>query len=468
VKKDLLKSLPQIDALLRREDVRSAGSGLGDEALASLVRDTVADVRRGVLGGSLNPAQVRERLERLPEELRGRIAALSSSRFVPVLNATGVIVHTNLGRAPLPAGALARVAEAASGYATLEFDLALGARGSRGDHLARAAAALFPGQALHAVNNAAAALLLALNSLSDRREVLISRGELIEIGGSFRIPEILARSGAVLREVGTTNRTRLEDYREAIGGRTGLILKVHPSNYRIVGFTSGASIPELARLGREAGLPLVVDQGSGCLADMTPFGIPDEPTVSQLLSEGAGLVLFSGDKLLGGPQAGLLVGAPDLVARCRSNHLSRALRLDKMSLAALEWVLQRHAAGRAFEEIPVLAMLSASKDDLAARARRLRARLIALRVPGLHVDLLDGVSVLGGGAAPLVELPTRLLAVACDGITPETLEEALRQGDPPVIARLSEGRLLLDPRTLLPGQDAQLASAIARAAQNPG
>jgi len=459
-----LRGLPQIDALLRRADLRRAAPGLGPAALRALLRDSVADLRRGVLSGRLAEADLRARLEALPDEVRGRVAALSGSGLKPVINATGVIIHTNLGRAPLPPGALRRAREVAESYATLEYDLTRGARGSRGDHLAAPAARLFPGQALHAVNNAAAGMLLVLNTLARGREVLISRGELIEIGGSFRIPDILARSGAVLREVGTTNRTRTSDYRDAAGPQAGLILKVHTSNYRIVGFTSEAPLPELAALASERGIPLVVDQGSGNLLDVTGLGIPDEPTVAELLGAGADLVVFSGDKLLGGPQAGLIVGAPALVKQCRENHLTRALRLDKTGVAILEWVLQAHAAGSAADTLPAIRMLHASPKALARRASALAARLRKALGSAAKVSVLPGASRVGGGAAPLIELPTTLVAVEAAGASASTLEERLRLGTPPVIARVAEDRLLLDPRTILPGQETPLVRAAAAAA----
>jgi len=458
---EILREIPQIDELLRREGVRQAGTGLAGGSFSVLVRETVADLRRGVLSGRLDRDHLRQRLERLPDELRARIAGLSRSTLRPAVNATGIIVHTNLGRAPLPRGALDRMREIGSVYSTLEYDTTRGERGSRGEHLQRVAARLFPGHGLLAVNNNAAALMLVLNTLAAGREVLISRGELIEIGGSFRIPEIMQRGGAILREVGTTNRTRIADYQAALGERTGLILKVHTSNYRILGFTSEATLGELAALGRERGVPVVADQGSGAIVDLGRFGIPDEPTVGALLEQGADLVLFSGDKILGGPQAGLIVGDPDLVRRCAGNHLARALRLDKTAIAALEWVLQRYAAGRELEDIPVLRMLSEPLASLRRRAGRLAARIERATGGFYTIALEDGASMTGGGAAPLVEIPTRLIALTCEAHPASELEERLRLGDPPVVARVRDGRVLIDPRTILPGQEKVLVSALA-------
>jgi len=465
-RRQMLRQLPQIDELLRSEEVQQAGRGLGARTLAGAVRETVAELRRGVLGGRLTGPQLRERLAALPGELRARIAGMSRSSMRPVINATGVVVHTNLGRAPLARGALERVVQTAAGYSTLEYDLAAGQRGSRGSHLEAAGARLFPGHALHAVNNNAAAVLLVLNTIAQGREVLISRGELVEIGGSFRIPEIMARSGAILREVGTTNRTRISDFRRAVSPSTGMILQVHTSNYRIVGFTAAATLEELVALGREHSLPVVVDQGSGDLADLSGFGIPDEPTAAGLLARGADLVLFSGDKMLGGPQAGIIVGSPELVRRCRENPLARALRLDKMTIAALEWTMQRHASSREMEEVPVLRMISEPLDSLARRAKRIAAGIRRAAGGFFQVELLEGTSMVGGGAAPLTRLPSRVVAISSARLSAERIDETLRLGETPVVGRLHEGRLLFDPRTVLPGQETSLINALAEVARS--
>ena len=467
--KQVLRELPQIDELLRREEVRKAGGGLPGEALAVAVREAVSDLRRGVLSGMLSMGQLRERIARLPDELRARIATLSRSSLRPVINGTGILIHTNLGRAPLARGALERVVAASGQYASLEYDIAAGRRGSRGDHLAHSAARLFPGCLLHAVNNNAAALLLVLNTFAQGREVLISRGELIEIGGSFRIPDILARSGAILREVGTTNRTRLADYEKALGPSTAMILKVHTSNYRIVGFTASAALEDLVGLGRQKGVPVVVDQGSGSLVDVAALGMPEEPPAGALLAAGADLVLFSGDKMLGGPQAGLIVGAPEMVKQCAQNPLSRALRLDKMAIAALEWVLQSYASGRAVEEIPLLRMLFEPAESVGRRALRIARSVRKEAGSLLRIEVVDGASLTGGGSAPLTEIPTRLLSVSSQTLSAAELDERLRSGEPPVVGRLHEGRLLIDPRTVLPEQQNGLIAALrSLAAREPG
>jgi L-seryl-tRNA(Ser) seleniumtransferase len=373
-------------------------------------------------------------------------ARLLAPRPRRVINATGVIAHTNLGRAVLSREAAIAVAEAVAGYLDLEYDLARGSRGRRMTHLAPVLARLFPGAAALVVNNNAAAVLLALHALARGREVVVSRGELVEIGGGFRVPEILAASGARLKEVGTTNRTRLEDYRTALGPKTAALLKVHPSNFHQVGFTESVAVAELAPLAKEAGLPLLVDWGSGDLVDLTPFGIRDERPVSALLEDGADLVTFSGDKLLGGPQAGFLVGRADLVDRAAKSPLARALRVDRVTLAALHATLSAYLRGRAFEEVPTLRMLALTEDEVGMRAERLRAGL----PEGADVAIVSGVSRPGGGASPAGERPTRLLSL------PAKLERRLREGEPPILGRVHEGRLLLDLRTVLPGEDAEV------------
>src|SRR5439155_7106567 len=349
-------------------------------------------------------------LETLPARLAARASALARSPIRRVVNATGVLVHTNLGRAPLPAAALDAARAAGGSYVNLEFDLARGQRGSRTAHLREAARALFPGRSLLAVNNNAAAVLLVLNSLAEGSEVLVSRGELVEIGGSFRIPDVMAKAGATLREVGTTNRTRIDDYRAGISSRTALLAKVHTSNYRIVGFVEETPLEELVALGRELGLPVFMDEGSGNLGAAASGPLAGEPSVSAALSAGASLVCFSGDKLLGGPQAGLIVGEPELVARCAKNPLARALRLDKLTIAALAWTLAEHAAGRAAETLPVLAMLAKTPSEIGSRASAVAARLLASSSL-LEAEIVEGRSQVGGGAAPLRDLPTRLLAL---------------------------------------------------------
>ncbi len=373
------------------------------------------------------------------------LEALDHPSLRRVINATGVVLHTNLGRAPLGPYATG----ALPGYSNLEYDIAAGRRGKRDVHIAGLLERLlnFPGIA---VNNNAAALFLALNELAAGGEAIVSRGELIEIGDGFRIPEIMQRSGAALREVGTTNRTTIDDYRAAISDRTRLLLRVHPSNFRITGFTARPTLTELAALARERNLPVYEDLGSGCLVDLHPFGI-DEPLASESLRAGADLVSFSGDKLLGGPQAGILAGKPGVVARLRRNPLFRALRLDKLIYQALEHTLRALLLER-WDRIPALAMIRQSADEI-----RARAEAVLRAVPGLRAEIIAGQSVIGGGATPEQSIPTCLIAIAADV---NRMERTLRANDPPVIARIQDERVVLDLRTVFTDEEAEVAAAL--------
>jgi len=380
----------------------------------------------------------------------------------PVINATGVVLHTNLGRAPLADSAVAAIAATARGYSNLEFDLARGSRGSRYSHCVDLLTRLTGAESALVVNNNAAALVLALNTLAREREAVISRGELVEIGGSFRIAEIMARSGARMVEVGATNRTRIGDYQAVVGAQTGVILKVHRSNFRIEGFTEEATVAQLSALARPRGIPVVHDLGSGLLVEASSIGLPYEPTPADALREGADLVTLSGDKLLGGPQAGILLGRRDLVERTRRNPLCRALRVDKLTLAALEATLAHYLdPARACAEIPVLRMLTATATELAERAGRIAA---VLRECGIDAGTSPGASVVGGGAFPGVELPTTLVSIAPTGCTLVELERRLREGEPSVVTRIQDERLLLDPRTVSPDEEAALTAAVRVAA----
>ncbi len=454
---DPRRSLPSVDRALRRPELRALADRHGRAAVREAVREALAARRRStrsdgaetILPGLLS--DVADRLER---------AATPSLRRV--INATGVVVHTNLGRAPLAPEAAARVAEIASGYSNLEYDLERGERGTREAHAETRLRALLGVEATAVVNNCAAAVLLAVNTLAEGREVLVSRGELVEIGGSFRIPEVLRKGGARLREVGTTNRTRLADYRAALSPETALILKVHPSNFRVVGFTEEAPLPELAALAREAGVPLLEDQGSGAL-DRLPGALAGEATVRGALQAGADVVAFSGDKLLGGPQAGLLAGKRQLVEPMRRNPLYRALRVDKMTLAALDATLLEAQAGRARESVPVLHMLHVGRDELQARASALVAAL-AQSAPGLDARLLETESAVGGGASPTVGLPTVAVAIDPGADGPDRFAARLRAATPPVVARVVEDRVVVDLRTVRPDEEAPLRAALAKAA----
>jgi L-seryl-tRNA(Ser) seleniumtransferase len=448
---DPRRRLPAIHRLLAVPPLPALAAELGRSVVTRAAREEL-DARRGAREAGIPP----------PAELAAAVArrarALDRPSLLRVINATGVVLHTNLGRAPLSPAAIAAVTRAARGYTNLELDLATGERGSRHVHAAGWLRRLCGAEAAMVVNNNAAAVLLALAAVATGREVVISRGELVEIGGSFRVPEVMAQSGARLREVGTTNRTHAGDYRAAIGPETGALLRVHPSNYRILGFTADVATAELAAIAHGAGLPLLYDLGSGTLVE-----VGGEPTVASALGAGADLVTFSGDKLLGGPQAGLICGRADLVERCRRHPLARALRPDKLTLAALEATLRAYGEpGRAQAEIPTLAMLARGRDDLAAAAAGLAAG-IRQRCPGLQVSVADDVSRAGGGSLPLADLPTRVVRVRAlaGGPSAEALAAALRGGEPPVVARLQDEALVLDPRTLLPGEAEEVVAALA-------
>jgi L-seryl-tRNA(Ser) seleniumtransferase len=444
---DRRRTLPSIEQLLREPDIAALCATVPRPIVADAAREAVARARIGRAGP--------------PDDWADEIATLVARRLQPslrpVVNATGIVLHTNLGRAPLAAAATDALRAVAGGYATLEFDLAAGTRGSRTDH-GRATLAHLTGAAdALVVNNAAGALVLALNACAAGRDVLISRGELIEIGGSFRIPDILAKSGARLREVGTTNRTHLADYRDGLDDGVGAILTVHRSNFAQVGFVTTPEPAALAALARERGVPYLHDVGSGLLANLEPWGLRGEPGVSAAVAAGAGLVLFSGDKLLGGPQAGCLVGDADLVDRCRRNALARALRADKLTLAALEATLALYLdPERARREIPVLRMLTADADDLASRAATLAAALPARFAPTLR----PGESAVGGGAFPDATLPTTLVALHPGETGAHGLALRLRLGDVPVITRVEGGQVLLDPRTLLDDDAPRVVDAL--------
>jgi len=463
-----LRRLPQLHELLERKASVAAVNRHGHRLVATLLRAALDDLRRRTRREGLEPDQVARLAEALPAQVALQAEGRTASTLVPVINATGVVLHTNLGRAPLPEEAVRRIAAIAGSYSTLEYDVGQGRRGSRATHIERLLGMIFPGRAAHMVNNNAAALLLALDTLAHGAEVLVSRGELVEIGGSFRIPEIMQKSGAVLCEVGTTNRTRLRDYERAIGPRTALILKVHPSNYRIVGFAAGVAIADLASLARRRRLPLLMDQGSGNLVDLRPAGVRDEPTVHEVLRAGPDLVCFSGDKLLGGPQAGILVGRPSIVSRLRANPLSRVLRADKIIYAAMEAVLTAHLRGTATADLPVLRMIALSRGAIEVRARDLAARLVARGTGRLVAEVVPGRSLTGGGSAPGEGLPTALVAIKVRGVGAKALEARLRGHTVPVIARIEDDALVLDLRTVVASEESALEDAVCAAVVSPG
>ena len=454
-----LRSLPSVDQLLRALGSRTEVARIPRTRLTEMVREVVDAERRRVLDGRGTPADV--------DTLAGRVVAVARRAGVfslrPVLNAQGVILHTNLGRALLSPLALERVAAMGAGYSNLELDLATRERGSRYSHVEALLRRLTGAEDALVVNNNAAAVLLALETLAHGKEVVVSRGELIEIGGEFRIPDIMLRSGAVLREVGTTNRTHLRDYAEAIGPNTALLLKVHTSNYRVVGFTAEVGSRELAELGRERGVPVMEDLGSGSLLDLRPWGFPYEPTVPEVVTAGLDLVSFSGDKLLGGPQAGIVVGRRAIVTRLKKSPWNRALRIDKFTIAALEATLYAYESGTALETIPTLQALTEPLAAVRRRARRVLTRLDSAARQRLAPEVVEDHAEVGGGALPTVQLPTAGVAVGATPAAARALDTALRAGDPAVIGRFVDDRLYLDCRTVLPTQVAALAAALTQA-----
>jgi L-seryl-tRNA(Ser) seleniumtransferase len=413
-------------------------------------RDEIAEVRAALANSGAEVS-----LASLVEAAAARAYASQRATLRPVINATGVIIHTNLGRAPLSDATLTAMAAVSRGYSNLEFDLDAGERGSRYVHLEALVCHLTGAEAAIAVNNNAAAVLLALSSLAQARDVVISRGELVEIGGGFRIPDVMAQSGARLVEAGTTNRTYARDYEAAIGEETAALMHVHRSNFRLLGFVESPSLHDLATLAHSRDLLLLDDLGSGCLLDTRTYGLSEEPTPQESIRAGADLVLFSGDKLLGGPQAGIIAGRADLIARLRRHPLARALRMDKASIAGLHATLLHYARDEAEQQVPVWRMISTPIKTISARARRW-SRLI-----GEEARLVDGRSMIGGGSLPEESLPTRLVAInAGGGVTLEAVAKRLRTGEPAVVGRIEDGRLLLDPRTVAPIDDAALVRAV--------
>jgi len=455
-----LRSLPSVDQLLRVLAGRPDVAAIPRARLTALVREALDAERRRILRERGTPADAEALAARVAAAVRQ--AGLFSLR--PVINATGVVLHTNLGRALLSPPALERMTAVAAAYSNLELDLASKERGSRYSHVEGLLRRLTGAEDALVVNNNAAAVLLALETLAHGKEVIVSRGELIEIGGEFRIPDIMLRSGAVLREVGATNRTHLRDYAEAIGPATALLLKVHTSNYRVIGFTAAVSSRELTALGRERGIPVMEDLGSGSLVDLRPWGFPHEPTVPEVVASGVDLVSFSGDKLLGGPQAGIVVGKRAIVGRLKKNPWNRALRIDKFTIAALEATLTAYEAGTARETIPTLRLLTEPLAGVLIRARRVQRGLGPAVAERLAARVVEDRAQVGGGALPTVELPTAGVAVGATDAAARALDAALRAGDPAVIGRLVDDRLFLDCRTVLPGQVTGLVKALVAAA----
>jgi len=466
-KTDLYRKLPSVDEVLHRPDLAEIISREGQATAADAARGVLARLRAEIAAGRLDAPAIDLALSGIPHAVARQVRQWLSYALRPLINATGVILHTNLGRAPLAASALQHIRDTSSGYSNLEFEIESGQRGRRDIHVDRLFRKLLhegsaaegaratPDVSTIVVNNNAAAVLLALNTLAEGGEVIVSRGELVEIGGSFRIPDVMSKSDATLREVGTTNRTRVEDYEHAINEKTRLLLRVHRSNFQITGFTEQPELAELAALARKRNLPLMEDLGSGALFDLRAIGVSGETGVLDSLRAGVDVVSYSGDKLLGGPQAGMLSGRGDLIARMRSNSLFRALRVDKLTYAGLEATLLAYVK-HDHEAIPALRMMHLSKEEIGRRAEA----VARLRSSGLTVEVIDGESVIGGGAAPSAVLPTWLLAVTREGLSADEISARLRAGEPPIVARVDEGRVLLDLRTVFPEQDESVMAAL--------
>lgn len=466
---ELLRSLPSIDVLGRNPELQSLYIIYGRGAVIDAARATLSQLRQEITSGLLDEDKLNLALSALSSAIESRVRQSQTYSLCGVINATGVILHTNLGRAPLSETAIDHIAEIAAQYSNLEFELATGLRGKRDAHIDGLFRQLLKdelaGKSEEAastivVNNNAAAVLLALNTLAEGGEVIVSRGELVEIGGSFRIPEVMSKSGAILREVGTTNRTRVRDYESAINERTRLLLRVHRSNFEITGFTEEPSTADLVALAHGHQIPLVEDLGGGALFDLRSIGIAGEPTVLDSLRAGVDVVTYSGDKLLGGPQAGIISGSASLVSSMRANSLFRALRVDKLTYAALEATLLAYVRGNR-ESVPALRMMDLTREQIGARAEKLARRLASAK---LHAEVIDGESLIGGGAAPSSTLPTRLVALTCSDLSADELSARLRRESPPIVARVEEGRVLLDLRTVPPAQDSTVADSLLRIA----
>src|SRR5438876_2067451 len=466
-KADLYRKLPSVDELVHNTELASLVSREGQAAATDSARAVLARLRDEITSGRLDAGGIEIALSGIASAVDRELRQSLCYSLRTVINATGVILHTNLGRAPLTASVAQHIHEVAGNYSNLEFEIDKGVRGRRDIHVDRLFRKLLSeelagaGAGTHdvstiVVNNNAAAVLLALNTLAEGGEVIVSRGELVEIGGSFRIPEVMTKSSAILREVGTTNRTRLTDYESAITDKTRLLLRVHRSNFQITGFTEQPRIEELVSLARKRNIPLLEDLGSGALIDLRSVGVNDEPGVLESLRSGVEVVTYSGDKLLGGPQAGILSGRSNLIARMRANSLFRALRVDKLTYAALEATLLAYVK-HDHDAIPVLRMMRLSKDEIGKRAKTIAEKI---RRPGLSVRVMAGESVIGGGAAPSAVLPTSLLAITSKTRSTDELAARLRASATPVIARVEDAQVLLDLRTVFPEQDETVAVAL--------
>ncbi len=459
-KTELLRKLPSVDAILRSPALEALVAREGQTAVADAARTVLARIREEVQAMRLDDKGVSLAVSGLAEAVERQMRADLAYSLRPVINATGVILHTNLGRAPLCAAALDHIREVAGTYSNLEFDVEAGERGKRDVHVDRLFAQLFreAGRDVSTVvvNNNAAAVLIALNTLAEGGEVIVSRGELVEIGGSFRVPDVMAKSGATLREVGTTNRTRAADYENAITEKTRLLMRVHRSNFEMVGFTEQPSLEELVEVGRKHRIPVLEDVGSGAFFDLRNVNVHGEPTILDSIRAGVDVITYSGDKLLGGPQAGIISGSRELVTKIRKNPLFRALRVDKLTYAALEGTMLAYVK-QDYEAIPAIRMMRASAEELESRAEAIREKIAGAQ---LTAEIVETESVIGGGAAPTATLPTRALAITSTTMSADEIAEQLRSSDPAIVARVEENRVLLDLRTVFPEQDEQVAHAL--------
>ncbi len=458
--KEMLRSLPAVDELLRQESISEAVETYPRTLVVRAVRNVLDRNRQAILNGKVALDSQGFEQANLVKEILAEIQHLASFTLRRVINATGVIVHTNLGRSLLCQDALDRLQLIGSGYSNLEYDLTAGRRGSRYVHAEDILCEITGAEGALVVNNNAGAVLLALNTLAQGKEVVVSRGQLVEIGGSFRIPDIMSRSGARLREVGCTNRTHLYDYEGAIGPETALLLDVHASNYQIVGFTAEVGLEELVELGRKHEVPVMQDLGSGCFVDVTPFGLQGEPLVQDTVRSGADVITFSGDKLLGGTQAGIILGRREVIAELRRNPLTRALRVDKLTLAALEATLRLYRdENTAIQAIPTIRMIATDQKTLEDRAQGLVKALRANIPESIEVEIMDGSSMVGGGALPTQTLPTKLVAISSKEASAARLEAHFREYVPPIIGRVEQELFLLDTRTLQPGDEEVIVAA---------
>ncbi len=470
-KQTLFKKIPAVDRLLLSPTVSEASAIYPRDLILKAVNHVLDKLRTRIQKGEDVEEKSELSIDALSNRIVRRLELISRPSLRPVINATGVVIHTNLGRSILPEKVLKKFRPLAGGYSNLEYDLDQGERGSRYSHVEGILKELTSAKAAMVVNNNAAAVLIALETLAKGREVVVSRGQLVEIGGSFRIPDVMRKSGAKMVEVGTTNKTHLRDYEEVIGPETALLLKVHTSNFQIVGFTEEVSMAELSSLGKQYGIPVMEDLGSGCLVDLSEYGLIKEPTVHEVLAHGADLVTFSGDKLLGGPQAGIILGRKDLVDAIKRNPLCRALRIDKLTLLALEETLRLYRdEWIAVKEIPTLKMICQSYSSLEKKAGRLLKLVGKLKTGNFSIELTDGNSKVGGGALPLLELSSRLLCLVPKKLSPQFMERWLRALDPPVITRLEKERVLLDVRTIQEKDLKTIAQAIRELAilEQPG